>query len=49
MVRSEVFIPTAAIAIKLLAVLVTAAIGYLAGRMRWLTIGAPGSDAAARR
>ncbi len=37
---------TAAIAIKLLAVLVTAAIGYLAGRMRWLTIGAPGSDAA---
>jgi malonate transporter and related proteins len=37
---------TAAVAIKLLAVLVTAAIGYLAGRMRWLTIGAPGSDAA---
>jgi malonate transporter and related proteins len=37
---------TAAIAIKLLAVLVTAAIGYLAGRMRWLVIGAPGSDAA---
>jgi malonate transporter and related proteins len=37
---------TAAIAIKLLAVLVTAAIGYLAGRMRWLIIGAPGSDAA---
>jgi len=37
---------TAAIAIKLLAVLVTAAIGYLAGRMKWLTIGAPGSDAA---
>jgi predicted permease len=27
-------------------VLVTAAIGYLAGRMKWLTIGAPGSDAA---
>ncbi len=37
---------TAAIAIKLLAVLVTAAIGYIAGRMKWLTIGAPGSDAA---
>lgn len=37
---------TAAIAIKLLAVLVTAAIGYLAGRMKWLVIGAPGSDAA---
>ncbi len=37
---------TAAIAIKLLAVLVTAAIGYVAGRMRWLIIGAPGSDAA---
>ncbi len=37
---------TAAVAIKLLAVLVTAAIGYLAGRMKWLTIGAPGSDAA---
>ena len=37
---------TAAIAIKLLAVLVTAAIGYLAGRLRWLIIGAPGSDAA---
>ena len=37
---------TAAIAIKLLAVLATAAIGYLAGRMRWLVIGAPGSDAA---
>ena len=37
---------TAAIAIKLLAVLVTAAIGYLAGRMRWLVIGTPGSDAA---
>jgi malonate transporter and related proteins len=37
---------TAAVAIKLLAVLVTAAIGYLAGRMRWLIIGAPGSDAA---
>jgi malonate transporter and related proteins len=37
---------TAAVAIKLLAVLVTAAIGYVAGRMKWLTIGAPGSDAA---
>ena len=37
---------TAAIAIKLLAVLVAAAIGYVAGRMRWLTIGAAGSDAA---
>lgn len=37
---------TAAVAIKLLAVLVTAALGYAAGRMRWLTIGAPGSDAA---
>lgn len=37
---------TAAVAIKLLAVLVTAAIGYLAGRMKWLVIGAPGSDAA---
>jgi predicted permease len=37
---------TAAVAIKLLAVLVTAAIGYVAGRMRWLVIGAPGSDAA---
>jgi len=37
---------SAAVAIKLLAVLVTAAIGYLAGRLRWLNIGAPGSDAA---
>jgi hypothetical protein len=37
---------TAAVAIKLLAVLITAAIGYIAGRMKWLTIGAPGSDAA---
>jgi predicted permease len=37
---------TAAVAIKLLAVLVTAALGYVAGRMRWLTIGAAGSDAA---
>jgi malonate transporter and related proteins len=37
---------TLAIAIKLLAVLVTAAIGYVAGRMQWLTIGARGSDAA---
>jgi malonate transporter len=37
---------TVAIAIKLLAVLITAAIGYLAGRMKWLVIGAPGSDAA---
>ena len=37
---------TAAIAIKLLAVLVTAAIGYVAGRMKWLVIGTPGSDAA---
>ena len=35
-----------AVAIKLLAVLVIAAIGYAAGRMRWLTTGAPGSDAA---
>jgi predicted permease len=37
---------SAAVAIKLFAVLVTAAIGYLAGRMKWLVIGAPGSDAA---
>jgi predicted permease len=37
---------TAAIAVKLLAVLVTAAIGYVAGRLRWLVIGTPGSDAA---
>lgn len=37
---------TAAVAIKLLAVLVTAAIGYVAGRMKWLVIGTPGSDAA---
>ncbi len=37
---------TAAIAIKLLAVLVTASIGYVAGRMKWLVIGTPGSDAA---
>ena len=37
---------TAAVAIKLLAVLVTAAIGYVAGRMKWLLAGAPGSDAA---
>jgi len=37
---------TVAVAIKLLAVLITAAIGYVAGRMRWLVIGAPGSDAA---
>lgn len=37
---------TAAVAIKLFAVLVTAALGYLAGRMKWLVIGAPGSDAA---
>jgi malonate transporter len=37
---------TIAIAIKLLAVLVTAALGYAAGRLRWLTAGAPGSDAA---
>jgi malonate transporter and related proteins len=37
---------TAAVAVKLLAVLVTAAIGYIAGRMKWLTIGATGSDAA---
>jgi malonate transporter and related proteins len=37
---------TAAVAIKLLAVLVTAAIGYLAGRMKWLVAGASGSDAA---
>lgn len=37
---------TAAIAIKLLAVLATAAIGYVAGRMKWLLAGTPGSDAA---
>jgi malonate transporter and related proteins len=37
---------SAAVAIKLLAVLVTAAIGYVAGRMRWLVQGAHGSDAA---
>ncbi len=37
---------TAAIAIKLLAVLITAAIGYLAGRMRWLVTGTPASDPA---
>jgi malonate transporter and related proteins len=37
---------SAAVAIKLFAVLVTAALGYLAGRMKWLVIGAPGSDAA---
>jgi malonate transporter len=37
---------TAAVAIKLLAVLVAATIGYVAGRMRWLVIGTPCSDAA---
>jgi len=37
---------TAAVAIKLLAVLITAALGYVAGRMRWLVTGAPDSDAA---
>ena len=37
---------TAAVAIKLLAVLVTAALGYVAGRMKWLLAGTPGSDAA---
>jgi predicted permease len=35
-----------AVAIKLLAVLLTAALGYGAGRSRLLTYGAPGSDAA---
>jgi predicted permease len=37
---------TAAVAIKLLSVLVTAAIGYVAGRMKWLSLGAPGADVA---
>jgi malonate transporter and related proteins len=37
---------TAAVAIKLLAVLITAAIGYVAGRLRWLNTGTPGSDPA---
>lgn len=37
---------TAAVAIKLAAVLLTAALGYAAGRFRFLTLGAPGSDAA---
>jgi len=37
---------TAAVAIKLLAVLITAALGYVAGKMRWLVTGAPDSDAA---
>jgi len=37
---------TSAVAIKLLAVLLTAALGYGAGRMRLLTAGASGSDAA---
>jgi malonate transporter len=37
---------TTAVAIKLLAVLLTAALGYGAGRSRLLTHGAPGSDAA---
>jgi predicted permease len=37
---------TTAVAIKLLAVLITAALGYVAGRLRFLTSGAPGSDAA---
>ena len=37
---------TTAVAIKLLAVLLTAALGYAAGRSRLLTTGASGSDAA---
>jgi predicted permease len=37
---------TTAVAIKLLAVLLSAALGYGAGRSRLLTYGAPGSDAA---
>ncbi|HET9823437.1 MAG TPA: AEC family transporter [Burkholderiaceae bacterium] len=37
---------SAAVAVKLLAVLVVAGLGYLAARMRWLTTGTPGSDAA---
>jgi predicted permease len=37
---------TTAVAIKLLAVLLTAALGYGAGRSRLLVYGAPGSDAA---
>ena len=37
---------TTAVAIKLFAVLLTAALGYGAGRSRLLTHGAPGSDAA---
>ena len=37
---------TTAVAIKLAAVLLTAALGYAAGRFRFLTLGAPGSDAA---
>lgn len=37
---------TTAVAIKLLAVLLTAALGYAAGRSRLLTYGAAGSDAA---
>jgi predicted permease len=37
---------TLAVAVKLLAVLVVAGLGYLAARLRWLTVGAPGSDAA---
>jgi predicted permease len=37
---------TTAVAIKLLAVLLTAALGYAAGRFRLLTSGAPSSDAA---
>jgi predicted permease len=37
---------SAAVAIKLLAVLITAALGYVAGRMRWLATGTPDSDAA---
>jgi malonate transporter len=37
---------TTAVAIKLFAVLLTAALGYGAGRSRLLTYGAPGSDAA---
>jgi predicted permease len=37
---------TAAVVIKLLAVLFTAAIGFVAAKMRWLSVGAPGSDTA---
>jgi malonate transporter and related proteins len=37
---------TGAVVIKLLAVLFTAAIGYVAAKMRWLSVGAAGSDTA---